>query len=143
MAAATLALHNHHHYFVLSHHHRHFIYSSPTNSFATETSKSWNLNRKPLHLPFWTGLELESNTHGSLIHCSSSSTEATTPTAESCVNLGLSLFAKGRVLSILQFSWFLELIVMKLNPKKRIIHLKMNVFDADPYENIAYLYYNS
>lgn len=105
MAAATLALH-HHHYVV----HRHSIYSSPPNSFSKETSILWNLNRKPLPLPFWTCLDLERNTHSSLIYCSSSSAEASTPTAESCVNLGLSLFAKGRVKdALMQFDTALSL----------------------------------
>ncbi|KAL2535549.1 Protein LOW PSII ACCUMULATION 1 [Forsythia ovata] len=108
MAAATLALH-HHHYLLLRH--PHILYCSPPYSFAAETSRPWNLNRKPSSLPFWTCLELERTTHGSLIHCSSSSsTESSTPTAESCVNLGLSLFAKGRVKDALsQFDTALSL----------------------------------
>ncbi|KAL2510557.1 Protein LOW PSII ACCUMULATION 1 [Abeliophyllum distichum] len=108
MAAATLALH-HHHYLLLRH--SHILYCSPPNSFAAETSRPWNLNRKPSSLPFWTCLELERTTHGCLIHCSSSSsTESSTPTAESCVNLGLSLFAKGRVKDALsQFDTALSL----------------------------------
>ena len=48
----------------------------------------------------------------SLTSCNSqSSSEANTQTAESCVNLGLSLFSKGRVMDssgFLEFCWFLS-----------------------------------
>ncbi|XP_057507691.1 protein LOW PSII ACCUMULATION 1, chloroplastic [Actinidia eriantha] len=82
MAVATLALYHHFFLFRLS------------NSRTRRRTRTWlpngtSLMRVPL----------------SLIHCSSStspptppsSTEFDTPTAESSVNLGLSLFSKGRV----------------------------------------------
>ncbi|GMQ00046.1 hypothetical protein CsSME_00047288 [Camellia sinensis var. sinensis] len=56
---------------------------------------------KPTRIPNSRTLFTSQNgVHLSLLHCSSStssSTEFDAPTAESCVNLGLSLFSKGRV----------------------------------------------
>ncbi|GFY98708.1 tetratricopeptide repeat (TPR)-containing protein [Actinidia rufa] len=82
MAVAALALYHHFFLFRLS------------NSRTIARTRTW--------LPNGTSLE---RVPLSLIHCSSStspptppsSTEFDTPTAESSVNLGLSLFSKGRV----------------------------------------------
>ncbi|KAL3644780.1 Protein LOW PSII ACCUMULATION 1, chloroplastic [Castilleja foliolosa] len=53
---------------------------------------------------FWASIGLTKTTHAPIINCSpsSASPEVSAPTAESCVNLGLSLFAKGRVKDALE-----------------------------------------
>eukprot|EP00262_Sarcandra_glabra_P002216 TRINITY_DN12483_c0_g1_i4.p1 TRINITY_DN12483_c0_g1~~TRINITY_DN12483_c0_g1_i4.p1 ORF type:complete len:371 (-),score=86.86 TRINITY_DN12483_c0_g1_i4:304-1416(-) len=70
------------------------------------------LHQHLLHLPKPKAWFVHKKTHInslkphriSLIHSSSSSSETNTATAESCVNLGLSLFSKGRVKdALLQF----------------------------------------
>ncbi|GFQ07865.1 protein low psii accumulation 1 chloroplastic [Phtheirospermum japonicum] len=78
---------------------------SPPNLPSLRTSKtcflSGNLARQSL---FWAPIGLTITTNGPLMNCSPSSTspEVSAPTAEACINLGLSLFAKGRVRDALQ-----------------------------------------
>ncbi|KAH6826894.1 tetratricopeptide repeat protein [Perilla frutescens var. hirtella] len=96
MAAANFALPRHHHF-------RHYpSHCSLPNPSLLLISKTWFLSRKlsPFH-SFWVSIEPAKTSHGQLANCSpspsSTSPEVSAPTAESCVNLGLSLFAKGRV----------------------------------------------
>ncbi|PIN06676.1 hypothetical protein CDL12_20762 [Handroanthus impetiginosus] len=102
MAAATFAPPNHHHHCHL--HRRYLSHCSFENSTSPQLSKTWFLSRKlALSPPFWALVEPTKTTYGPLTHCSPSSSspstspEVSTSTAESCINLGLSLFAKGRV----------------------------------------------
>ncbi|KAL0371426.1 UNVERIFIED_CONTAM: protein LOW PSII ACCUMULATION 1, chloroplastic [Sesamum angustifolium] len=102
MAAASFAppLHHRHRY-----RHRHYMSGcSLPSSGSVLVSRTWFLSRKPaLSSTFWVLIEPTRTTHGQLTHCSpspyspSTSPEVSVPTAESCINLGLSLFAKGRV----------------------------------------------
>ncbi|KAL2238963.1 protein LOW PSII ACCUMULATION 1, chloroplastic isoform X1 [Sesamum indicum] len=102
MAAANFAPPLHHRH---RHHPRLYLSGcSPPNSSSLLISRAWFLRRKPaLSSSFWVLIEPTRNTHGQLTHCSpspsspSTSPEVSAPTAESCINLGLSLFAKGRV----------------------------------------------
>ncbi|KAL7112703.1 hypothetical protein ACP275_04G018800 [Erythranthe tilingii] len=105
MAAATLAPPHHHH-----RRHRHYLpRSSLQNSTSSLVSKAWFLSRKPTpSSSFWASIELAGTTNGPITNCSPSpSPSSTSPdiselTAESCVNLGLSLFSKGRVKDALE-----------------------------------------
>ncbi|KAI3449505.1 hypothetical protein Pfo_006170 [Paulownia fortunei] len=98
MAVATFAPPHHHlHGHCLSH-------CSPPNLSSLLISKTWFLRGKLApSSSFWASIELTKTTHGLLTNCSpspsssSTSPEVSAPTAESCINLGLSLFAKGRV----------------------------------------------
>ncbi|KAL0420005.1 UNVERIFIED_CONTAM: protein LOW PSII ACCUMULATION 1, chloroplastic [Sesamum radiatum] len=102
MAAASFAPALHHRH---RHRHRHYMSGcSPPNSGSLLVSRTWFISRKPaLSSTFWVLIEPTKTTHGQLTHCSpspsspSTSPEVSAPTAESCINLGLSLFAKGRV----------------------------------------------
>ncbi|XP_073158833.1 protein LOW PSII ACCUMULATION 1, chloroplastic isoform X2 [Henckelia pumila] len=76
----------------------------PPDSIVTVISRAWFLRRQtPLSSSIWTSSKHTRTSPDTLIHCSpsptppSTSEESSVPTAESCVNLGLSLFAKGRV----------------------------------------------
>ncbi|EYU46691.1 hypothetical protein MIMGU_mgv1a006096mg [Erythranthe guttata] len=107
MAAATLAP---------PHHHRHYLpRSSLQNTTSLLISKSWFLSRKITpSSSFWASIELTGTTHGPITNCSPSPSpsEISELTAESCVNLGLSLFSKGRVKDALeQFD-----VALTLNP---------------------------
>ncbi|KAG8389470.1 hypothetical protein BUALT_Bualt02G0232700 [Buddleja alternifolia] len=107
MAAATFAPPPHHRRC-----RRHLSHLSPPSSTSLLISKTWFSNRKMAPFSsFWASIEPTKTAHGPLTHCSpsppssSSSTspaEVSTPTAESCVNFGLSLFAKGRVKDALE-----------------------------------------
>ncbi|KAL3827841.1 hypothetical protein ACJIZ3_016643 [Penstemon smallii] len=110
MAAAIFAPPNHHH------HHRHHSTSNDSTSNLLLITRTWFLDRrKPLIFSsFWAPIGLTKTSHGQLTHCSPSppaSPEVSAPpTAESCVNLGLSLFARGRVKDALaQFETALSL----------------------------------
>lgn len=69
-------------------------FSTSTQTRATATPKPWFPNSTSLFVS-------PKKSHASFISFSSSSTsqspETNAETAESCVNLGLSLFSKGRV----------------------------------------------
>ncbi|KAL1542652.1 Protein LOW PSII ACCUMULATION 1, chloroplastic [Salvia divinorum] len=82
----------HHHHFRRCHWH-----CSPPNSSSMLISKAWFLSRN---------LSPAKITHGQLVNCSpspsSTSPEVSATTAESSVNLGLSLFSKGRVKDALE-----------------------------------------
>ncbi|KAL0459641.1 UNVERIFIED_CONTAM: protein LOW PSII ACCUMULATION 1, chloroplastic [Sesamum latifolium] len=102
MAAANSSPPLHHRH---RHRLRHYLSGcSPPNSCSLLVSRTWFLRRTPaLSSSFWVLIEPTRTTHGQLTHCSpspsspSTSPEVSAPTAESCINLGLSLFAKGRV----------------------------------------------
>ncbi|KAK4418151.1 protein LOW PSII ACCUMULATION 1, chloroplastic [Sesamum alatum] len=113
MAAANFAPPLHH-----RPRHRHYLSRcSPPNSTSLLISRTWFLSRKPARSSsFWVLIEPTRTTYGQLTHCSptpsspSTSPEVSAPTAESCINLGLSLFAKGRVKdALVQFDTALTL----------------------------------
>ncbi|CAK9175299.1 unnamed protein product [Ilex paraguariensis] len=96
MAVATLALHCHC-----------LLFSSSSSNKSITRLRTWLPNETPT-------LSSLQRSHFSLISCSSStsppSPEVSTPTAESSVNLGLSLFSKGRVKdALVQFDTALTL----------------------------------
>lgn len=103
MAAASLAPPNHNH-----HHHRRHLRNLSNSSPSSSTS--WFLSRKlPHSSSLWASIELSRTIRGPLTNCSPFTSPSPTspeispgisePTAESCINLGLSLFSKGRVLT--------------------------------------------
>ncbi|KAL8530894.1 hypothetical protein ACS0TY_007792 [Phlomoides rotata] len=101
MAAATFAPPHHH----LRRHHRHYVsHCSPPSSSSLMVSETWLLSRKlSSSSSFWATIKHTKIAHGIIANCSPSSSssptspEVSSPTSESCVNLGLSLFARGRV----------------------------------------------
>ncbi|KAI5680422.1 hypothetical protein M9H77_01649 [Catharanthus roseus] len=97
MAGATLALHHHHHF---------YLCSSSSSLIAAAKPRNPTKLCLPIHYranPFWSwSFPGKGRPYSLIISCSSSpptpsSPEVTQPTAESCINLGLSLFSKGRV----------------------------------------------
>lgn len=76
-------------------------FSTSTQTRATATPKPWFPNSTSLFVSL-------KKSHASFISFSSSSTsqspETNAETAESCVNLGLSLFSKGRVCTYILFT---------------------------------------
>ncbi|XP_073303410.1 protein LOW PSII ACCUMULATION 1, chloroplastic [Primulina huaijiensis] len=110
MAAAALAP---------PYHHRQLSYFLPPDSNVTVISGAWFLSRKtPFSSSIWTSSKHTRTSPATLTHCSPSPTsqESSVPTAESCVNLGLSLFAKGRVKDAL--TQFDTALTLNPNPKE-------------------------
>ncbi|XP_057782358.1 protein LOW PSII ACCUMULATION 1, chloroplastic [Salvia miltiorrhiza] len=101
MATANFAPPLHHHFRRCPSH------CSPPNPSSLLISKAWLHSRKlsPSY-SYWASIELAKITHGQSANCSpspsSTSPDVSASTAESCVNLGLSLFAKGRVKDALE-----------------------------------------
>ncbi|XP_042061719.1 protein LOW PSII ACCUMULATION 1, chloroplastic-like isoform X2 [Salvia splendens] len=98
MAAANFAPLHHHHFRRCP---------SPPNSSSLLISKACFLSRNfSSSYSFCASIQPAKITHGQLVNCSpspsSTSPEISAATAESCVNLGLSLFAKGRVKDALE-----------------------------------------
>ncbi|KZV54358.1 hypothetical protein F511_03613 [Dorcoceras hygrometricum] len=98
MAAAALPQPYHHR----RRHRRQLSCFLPPDSTVTVISRAWCLCRKtPLSSSIWTSSKHTRISPSTLTRSSSSpspsSQESSVPTAESCVNLGLSLFSKGRV----------------------------------------------
>ncbi|XP_047982887.1 protein LOW PSII ACCUMULATION 1, chloroplastic [Salvia hispanica] len=98
MAAANFAPLHHHHFRRCS---------SPPNSSSLLISKACFLSRNfSSSYSFCASIQPAKITHGQLVNCSpspsSTSPEVSAATAESCVNLGLALFAKGRVKDALE-----------------------------------------
>ncbi|XP_051118822.1 protein LOW PSII ACCUMULATION 1, chloroplastic [Andrographis paniculata] len=92
MAAATFAPPRHH---CLR---RYFAHSSLPIAASLLITRTWFLGGKILpSSSLWSSVDYTKLTHCSPSSPPSTSPEVGAPTAESCVNLGLSLFSKGRV----------------------------------------------